>query len=787
MDPTPEVNRFILPIHDPPHVGTTTYDAKDPDSSFPPITDVRPPTGAPNVLIVLLDDIGFGASSAFGGVVNTPTADRLAAGGVKLSRFHTTALCAPSRAALLTGRNHHSVGMGAIPEVATSAPGYTSIRPKSTAPLAEILKLNGYSTAQFGKCHEVPVWKTSPVGPFDLWPTGSGFDYFYGFIGGETNQFYPALYEGTTPVEPPSTPAEGYHLTDDLTDRAISWIRQQRSMQTDQPFFAYFAPGATHAPHHVAPEWSDKYQGRFDAGWDALRDEVFARQKELGVIPPEAELTPRPEDIQAWDDVPDILKPVLARQMEVYAGFLEHTDHAVGRVIDLLEELDVLDDTLVFYVIGDNGASAEGTPNGTFNELFSLNGAAAFETADFMAANIDKFGTPEAYNHYAVGWAHAMCTPYQWTKQVASHFGGTRNGTIVHWPNGFASRGEVRHQFHHVIDIASTVLDVAGLPEPTLVNGFEQQPLQGVSMAYLFDDADAADRRVTQYFEMVCNRGIYHQGWMAVTRHSIPWLFGAELPALDDDVWELYDLSSDWTQAHDLATRHPDRLAGLQRQFLIEAVKHQVLPLDDRRIERFNSDLAGRPALPQGPSQLLFGGMGRLTENTVLNLKNKSYAVTADIEVPDGDVNGVIVAQGGAFGGWSLYLKDGVPTHCYNLLGLNRVKATGTDPLPPGNHQVRVEFTYDGGGLAKGADTALFVDGAEVGSSRQEASIPMLFSGDETLDVGIDFGTSVSDDYTPDTSRFTGTVNWVQLDQGSDDHSHLISAEDRLSVAMAKQ
>ncbi len=787
MDPAPEVNRFILPIHDPQHVGLTTYDAKDPETSFPPIIDVRPPVGAPNVLIVLLDDIGFGASSAFGGAINTPTADRLAADGIKLSRFHTTALCAPSRAALLTGRNHHSVGMGAIPEVATSAPGYTSIRPRSTAPLAEILKLNGYSTAQFGKCHEVPVWKTSPVGPFDLWPTGSGFDYFYGFIGGETNQFYPALYEGTTAVEPPATPAEGYHLTDDMTDKAIAWIRQQRSMQTDQPFFAYFAPGATHAPHHVAPEWSDKYKGRFDGGWDALRAEVFARQKELGVVPADAELTPRPGDIQAWDEVPEILKPVLARQMEVYAGFLEHTDHAVGRVIDLLEELDVLDDTLIYYIIGDNGASAEGTPNGTFNELFSLNGAAAFETAEFMAANIDKFGTPEAYNHYAVGWAHAMCTPYQWTKQVASHFGGTRNGAIVHWPNGFTSKGEVRNQFHHVIDLASTVLDVAHLPEPTVVNGFEQQPLQGVSMTYLFDDADAADRRETQYFEMVCNRGIYHKGWMAVTRHSIPWLFGAELPALDDDVWELYDITTDWTQAHDLSAEHPDRLAALQRQFLIEAVKHQVLPLDDRRIERFNSDLAGRPALPKGKSQLLFGGMGRLTENTVLNLKNKSYTVTADIEVPEGGANGVIVAQGGAFGGWSIYLNDGVPSHCYNLLGLNRVKATGTEALTPGNHQVRVEFAYDGGGLAKGAGTSLFVDGEQVGTSRQEASIPMLFSGDETLDIGVDYGTSVSDDYSPDTSRFTGTVNWVQLDQGSDDHSHLISPEDRLTVAMVRQ
>jgi arylsulfatase A-like enzyme len=781
------VNRFVLPIHDPPYVGLTTYDAKDPETMFPPIDEVRPPEGSPNVLIVLLDDVGFGAASSFGGAINTPTADRLAASGLKLTRFHTTALCAPTRAALLTGRNHHTVGMGTITETATSAPGYTSIRPKTTAPLAETLKLNGYSTAQFGKCHEVPVWKTSPVGPFDLWPSGSGFDYFYGFIGGETNQFYPALYEGTTPIEPPSTPAQGYHLTDDMTDKAIAWFRQQRALQTDKPFFAYYAPGATHAPHHVAPEWSDKYRGRFDAGWDSLRAEIFARQKELGVVPADADLTARPDEIGAWDDVPEILKPVLARQMEVYAGFLEHTDHAVGRVIDALEGLDVLDDTLIYYIIGDNGASAEGTPNGTFNELFSLNGAAAFETAEFMAANIDKFGTPEAYNHYAVGWALAMCTPYQWTKQVASHFGGTRNGTIVHWPNGFGAKGEIRDQFHHVIDVAKTVLDVTGLPEPTMVNGFEQQPLHGISMRYLFDDADAADRRETQYFEMLCNRGIYHKGWTAVTRHSIPWLFGAELPALDDDEWELYDTTADWTQAHDLSAEHPEKLAELQRLFLIEAVKYQVLPLDDRRVERFNSDLAGRPSLITGSSQMLFGGMGRLTENTVLNLKNKSYAVTADIEVGDEEANGVIVAQGGAFGGWSLYLSGGVPVHCYNLLGLNRIKAIGIDPLKPGNHQVRVEFVYDGDGLAKGADTTLFVDGTAVGSARQEASIPMLFSGDETLDVGVDYGSSVSDDYTPETSRFSGTVNWVQLDQGTDDQSHLIPPEDRLSVAMVRQ
>jgi arylsulfatase A-like enzyme len=782
-----DFNRYLLPIDERIPVGLTTYDAKDPETSFPPITELTPPAGAPNVLIILLDDVGFGAASTFGGVIDTPNADRLAAGGLKFNRFHTTALCASSRQALLTGRNHHTVGMGAIPEIATSAPGYSSVRPKSTAPLAQILKLNGYSTAQFGKCHEVPVWKTSPMGPFELWPTGSGFDYFYGFLGGETNQYYPALFEGTTPIEPPKTPEEGYHLTEDMTDKTIAWIRQQRSLLTDVPFFAYYAPGGTHAPHHVGAEWSAKYKGRFDAGWDALREEIFTHQKELGVVPGDADLTGRPAEIDAWEDVPEILKPVLARQMEVYAGFLEHTDHHVGRVLDLLDELELTDDTLIYYIIGDNGASAEGTPNGTFNELFSLNGAAAFETAEFMAAHIDEFGTPEAYNHYAVGWANAMCTPYQWTKQVASHFGGTRNGAIVHWPHGFAPKGEQRNQFHHLIDVVPTILEAAGVPAPSFVNGIAQQPMHGVSMTYCFDDADAPERRETQYFEVVCNRGIYHKGWTAVTRHSVPWMFGAALPAFDDDVWELYDTSTDWTQAHDLAAEHPDKLAHLQRLFLIEATKYGVLPLDDRRIERFNSELAGRPVSAKGPSQLFFGGMGRITENTVLNLKNKSYSVTAEVEIPEGGAEGVIVAQGGAFAGWSLYLNGGVPTHCYNLLGLNRVKATGNEPLAAGTHQVRVEFAYDGGGLAKGAVTTLYVDGTEVGSARQEASIPMLFSGDETLDLGVDFGTPVSDDYTATTSRFTGTVRWVQLDVGDDDHSHLIDPDHRMTVAVARQ
>ena len=782
-----DISRTQLPIPRRQHVGLTTYDAKDPETSFPPIEALRPPAGSPNVVVVMIDDAGFGASSVFGGPCNTPNAQRLADRGLRFNRFHTTALCSPTRQALLTGRNHHAVGMGGITEIATSAPGYDSVRPDTAAPIAEILRLNGFSTAAFGKCHEVPVWETSPMGPFTQWPTGSGFEHFYGFVGAETNQWYPALYDGITPVEPPKTPEEGYHFTEDMTDRAISWVRQQKSLMPDKQFYLYFAPGATHAPHHVPTEWSDRYKGRFDAGWDALRDETLARQKQLGVVPPDTELSARPDEIQAWDDVPADLKPVLARQMEIYAGFLEHTDHHIGRLIDALESLGVLDNTLIYLIIGDNGASAEGTPNGTFNEIISLNGAAAFETTEFMAERIGGFGTPAAYNHYAVGWAHAMDTPYQWTKQVASHFGGTRNGTIVHWPHGFAATGEVRSQFHHIIDVGATILDVTGLPEPTFVHGIQQMPLHGISMRYAFDHPDAPEGRQTQYFEVACNRGIYHKGWTAVTRHSTPWAFGAKLPALDDDVWELYDTTTDWSQAHDISAEHPDKLKELQRLWLIEAVKYNVLPLDDRRIERFNSDIAGRPVLVHDKTQLLYDGMIRLSENSVLNLKNKSHSVTAEVDIPDGGATGVIIAQGGAFAGWSLYLVEGKPKYCHNLAGLMRFYVEGTEPVPVGTHQVRMEFAYDGGGLAKGGAVSLYIDGKPIGDGHINATVPMIYSADETCDVGCDTGTPVSEDYTSHNSRFTGTVHWVQLDIGEDSHDHLITPEELMRVATAIQ
>jgi arylsulfatase len=781
--------RLTLPIPEQPFTGSLPLDAKDPEAVFAPIEPLRPPAGSPNVLVVLLDDVGFAASSAFGGPCHTPTAERLAANGLKYNRFHTTALCAPTRAALLTGRNHHSVGMGVITELATSAPGYTSVRPNTCAPLAETLRLNGYATAQFGKCHEVPVWQTSPSGPFDAWPTGGGgFEYFYGFIGGETNQYYPAIYEGTTPVEPEATPEEGYHFTEDMTDKAIGWIRQQKSLTPDKPFFVYYAPGATHAPHHVPREWSDRYQGRFDAGWDVLREEILARQKELGVVPADAVLTRRHDEIPAWDDMPEEMRAVLTRQLEVYAGFLEHTDHHVGRLVDAIDDLGVLGDTLVYYIIGDNGASAEGTVNGSFNEMFIFNGVPQLETAEFVSARIDEFGTPTAYNHYAVGWAHAMDTPYQWTKQVASHWGGTRNGTIVHWPEGFSAKGEVRAQFHHVIDVAPTVLEAAGLPEPTVVNGVAQRPMEGVSMTYSFDGRDAADQHTTQYFEMFCNRGIYHDGWTAVTRHSTPWVI-EPLPPFAEDVWELYDTHADWSQSRDLAAEMPEKLAELQELWLTEARRYNVLPLDDRRVERFDAGLAGRPVLVKGSSQLLFGGMGRLTESSVLNIKNKSHAVTAEIEVPESGVQGVIVAQGGAFAGWSLYVHAGRPRYCYNLLGLQRFTIEGDGPVPPGVHQIRMEFDYDGGGLGQGGSVRLYLDGTRVGDGRVDSTVPMVFSADETADIGSDTASPVSTDYGPTTSSFTGTVNWVQIDLGDDaeDADHLITPEERLRVAMARQ
>ncbi len=790
-DANDKLQRNVLPIPDQPRTGSITYDAKDPETKYPPIQQLRPPKGAPNILVILLDDVGFGSSSAFGGPCRTPTAERLAAAGLKYNRFHTTALCSPTRQAMLTGRNHHSVGMGGITEIASGSPGYSSVLPNTASPIARTLKLNGYATAQFGKCHEVPVWESSPAGPFDAWPTGGGgFEYFYGFIGGEAHQWYPSLYEGTSPVEVKKTPEEGYHFMADMTDKAISWIGRQKALAPDKPFFVYFAPGACHAPHHVPREWADKYKGEFDGGWDKQREATFARQKELSVIPGDCELTARHKEIPAWDEMPEDLKPVLRRQMEVYAGFLEYTDHHIGRLVEAVEKLNILEDTLIYYIIGDNGASAEGTLNGTFNEMINFNGAAAIETPEFLNARIDKLGAPDSYNHYAVGWAHAMNTPYQWTKQVASHWGGTRNGTIVHWPNGIAAKGEIRSQFHHVIDIAPTLLEAAGLPQPTQVNGVAQMPIQGVSMLYSFNDPKAAERHETQYFEMFGNRGIYHKGWTAVTRHKTPWLLiGEKTPAFDDDVWELYDTSKDWSQANDLAKQMPEKLHELQRLWLIEAMRYNVLPLDDDLAKRFNADTAGRPVLIKGNRQILFEGMEQLSENSVINIKNKSHSVTAEITVPAEGAEGVIVAQGGNIGGWSLYAKGGKLKYCYNLLGVHYFYAEANGPLPPGDHQVRMEFAYDGGGLGKGGTVTLYVDGKPVGGGKVAATAAMVFSADDGCDVGRDSASPVSEDYGPRGNAFNGRVKGVEIAiaEAAESVDHLVSPAEAVRIALARQ
>jgi arylsulfatase len=760
--------------------------ARDPHARYEPIELLRPPAGAPNIILILLDDAGFGSNSAFGGPCRTPTFERLAAGGLRYVRFHTTAMCSPTRQALLTGRNHHSVGMGAVSDMAWSAPGYTSVRPNTAATIAQMLRLNGYSTAQFGKCHEVPTWEWSPMGPFDRWPTGSGFEYFYGFIGGETSQFYPSLTENTTAVAPGRTPDEGYHFTEDIAERARTWLSQQRGLMPDKPFFLYFAPGATHAPIHVPADWRDRYRGAFDQGWDELREHIFTRQKMLGVIPVDCELSARPGGIPAWSDVADEMKPVLTRQMELYAAFLEHTDYCIGRIVDALDEFGALDDTLIYVITGDNGASGEGTLNGTWNESLTMTGMEHVETPEFLRERLESFGTPDSYPQYSLGWGHAMNTPYQWTKRIASHWGGTRNGLIVHWPRGIEARGEVRHQFHHVIDVAPTLLEVAHLPHPASVHGVSQQPIEGVSMAYSFNDAGAPERHETQYFEIIGSRGIYHQGWTAVAAHNPP---GAGWPArtIDEDVWQLYDTATDWTQAHDLAREHPERLLDLQRLFLIEAARHNVLPLDDRTAERADPDRAGRPVLAGSRRQRLYHGIGRLNAFSVISVKNKSHRVTAELDVPPAGGDGVIVAQGGFAGGWSLYVKEGRPKYCYNFYGIDLFHIEGTEPLPPGTHRLRMEFEYDGGGPAKGGTVRLFIGDRPVGDGRVDRTQPLPFASDEPLEIGSDAGSPVTRDYS--VHRFTGRVHWVEIEipDAARDSDDEVPDERRFEAALVKE
>ncbi|CQD16497.1 arylsulfatase AtsD_2 [Mycobacterium europaeum] len=717
-----------------------------------------PPAGAPNVVVVLLDDVGFGAASTFGGPVPTPALDRVAGAGLRYNQFHTTALCSPTRAALLTGRNHHSAHMGTICEIAYGFPGYDSLIPQSTATVAQVLKMNGYSTALFGKAHFTPIWEIGPAGPFDRWPTGLGFERFYGFLGGDTSQYEPALYDQITPVEP-YLGRDDYHLTEDLADKAIDWIRLQQTSAPDKPFFLYFAPGATHSPHQVWPEWSDRFAGQFDDGWDALRERIYARQLELGIIPAGAVLTPRPPQIPAWADYDDRYKPVARRLMEVYAGFLAHTDAQVARVIDAVDASGQWDNTLFIYLCGDNGASAEGTLHGAWSSPAFQNGMP--EDPEWLLAHIADFGTPRCENHYNVGWAWALDAPFQWMKQVASHFGGTRNGLAISWPRGIAAAGEQRSQFHHVIDIVPTILEAAGIEMPTCVNGVEQKPVEGVSMRYSFDDPAAAGRRTTQYFEIFGNRAVYHDGWIASCFHGrLPWVRAQRAtPFGDTERWELYHLADDFSQGVDLAAQLPAKLAELKAVFDAEARKYDVYPLSDATLAR--AFPGNRPSLlAERTSVTYYAGQVRIPEPVTLSYTSTSFELRAQLAIPAGGARGVVICIGGAMAGWSLYLQRGIPRFAYNYLGHELTTIAATEPLPEGPVALAVSFDYDGGGLGKGASVSLRVNDMTVAGGRVERTVPFRFSmSGETLDVGTDTGSPVAP-YGHDF-RFTGRIDRI--------------------------
>ena len=750
-------DRTVLPIPEPTYPHSTVFDVRN--ATPPPRFEVKAPANAPNVLIVLIDDMGFGQSSAFGGPIHMPTVERLANGGLRYNQFHTTALCSPTRTALLSGRNHHMNNMGSITETATAFPGQTGQRPNSVAPLAEMLRLNGYSTAAFGKSHETAAWEVSPSGPTDRWPTRSGFDKFYGFIGGETNQWAPLIYDGMNQVESSTDP--NYHFMTDMTNQAIRWMQYQKSLTPDKPFFIYFAPGATHAPHQVPKAWIAKYKGKFDQGWDKLREETLARQKRLGVVPANTALAPKPAAIKDWAALTPDEKKLFARQMEVFAGFGEYTDTEIGRLIQAIEATGQLDNTLIFYIVGDNGASAEGGMVGLFNEMTYFNGVN--ETVQDVLKHYDELGGPTTYPHYAAGWAVAGDTPFAWTKQVASSYGGTRNGMVIHWPKGIRAKGELRSQWHHVIDVAPTILEAAGLPEPKSVNGTVQTPIEGVSLAYTFADPKAPSRHKTQYFEIFGNRAIYHDGWLAGTVHRAAWEFKPRT-TLENDTWELYDTRTDFSLANDLSAKNPGKLKELQDLFLKEAVKYSVLPIDDRTLERLNAGLVGRPDLMAGRTSLtVYQGMIGMSENVFINLKNRSHTITAEVEIPKKGANGVVLAQAGRFGGWSLYVKDGKPTYTYNWLGLQRYTVAAKQSLPAGKATIRFEFAYDGGGIGKGGTGTLFINDKKVATGRIDRTQCCAFSADEGADVGADEGTPVTEAYKV-PFKFTGQIDKVTIE-----------------------
>ncbi len=754
-----DMDRSTLPIKEPLYPHSTILDVRN--ATAPPRFQVKAPAAAPNVLIILIDDMGFGMSSAFGGPVNMPTAERLASAGLRYNQFHTTALCSPSRAALLTGRNHHMANTGSIMETSTAFPGNTGQRPESVSPLPMMLRYNGYSTAQFGKNHETAAWEVSPSGPTDRWPTRNGFDKFYGFMGGETNQWSPAIYDGMNKIEVPKD--SNYHFMTDMTNQAIRWMQSEKSLTPDKPFFIYFAPGATHAPHQVPKEWIAKYKGKFDEGWDKMREQTLARQIKSGVVPPGTQLAPKPEAIKDWDKLSADEKKLFSRQMEVFAGFGEFADTEIGRLIDAINDLGQLDNTLVFYIIGDNGTSAEGGMNGLFNEMTYFNGVQ--ETVQDILKHYDELGGPNTYGHFAAGWAVAGDCPFTWTKQVASSYGGTRNGMVVYWPKKIKSKGEIRSQWHHIIDITPTILDAAGLPQPKEVNGIKQTPIEGVSMLYTFNNPKATDRHLTQYFEMFGNRAVYSNGWLAGTIHRAPWEMKVRA-TLQNDTWELYNTKTDFSLSNNLAAKDPAKLKEMQELFLKEAIKYNVLPIDDRTLERVNPALAGRPDLMAGRTSLtVYEGMHGMSENVFINIKNRSHTITAEVVIPNGGADGVILSQAGRFGGWSLYLKNGIPVYTYNFLGLNSFTIKSSTPVPAGKATIRFEFTYDGGGLGKGGVGAIYVNGVKAAEGRIGLTEAMMFSADEGADVGEDSETPVTEDYgKPAPYTFTGKIEKVTIE-----------------------
>jgi len=734
-----------------------TYQDSDPPT-FPGV--VRPPKGAPNVLLILLDDVGYGQFSAFGGGVPSPNIEKLATRGLRYTRFHTTALCSPTRAALLTGRDHHVAGTGVITELATGYDGYTGIIPKSAGTVSEILRQNGYATAWIGKNHNTPAWETSEAGPFDHWPSGLGFDYFYGFNSGDTSQFEPVLFENRNRVPRSSDPK--YHLSSDLADHAIGWMQRIKAIDPARPFFLYVAPGATHSPHMAPREWLDKFKGQFDMGWDRYRELTLERQKKLGVVPADTKLTARSESLPAWDSLNADQKRLYARMMEVFAGFGAHIDHQMGRVLDTVAALPDADNTLVIYILGDNGASAEGGLDGCANELAAFNGV--FEPIEGVLKVIDELGGPKHYNHFPAGWAWAMDTPFQWTKQIASHFGGTRNPMVVVWPAKIREKGGIRGQFHHVIDIMPTILEAAGIQAPDVLNGMAQKPIEGVSMVYTFNDAKAPDRRRSQIFELVSNRGMYQNGWMASSIAYLPW--AASRTGYDPDKarWELYDIGKDFSQANDLATQRPDKLKELVDLWWAEAARHDVLPLDWRSIERLSEQITGRPSLATGRRTLVYDApLVALPEGSAPDLKNKSFTITAVVDVPASGAEGMIFTQGGITAGWGFYIQNRKLVGMHNYIDIERYRVVSAGEVPIGKVTFALDFKYDGGGMGKGGTITLLANGRKIGSGRVERTAGFKYSLYEGQDIGEDSGSPVDTTYTP-PFKFTGKIERVAVE-----------------------